>query len=253
MIRFITLIVIAVAMHGCSRDMSSLDNWKTQPIPRDKNTLLAYEHSSENWCVILKDGNIQAAKEGMVTNDTLPFTIDPNEIDRSAVHIKRIFIKVDDGDLVDFNLGEWGASLYWFSNNGQNKYKISDDEINQFVARGKDIFAIEKPAGSVHGGSILQLQKIDNKWAAVRYLELSTPPNRIAVDETGNFIVITLNSLLRISPQPGITHLIEDAFWQIYLIPNSMVIKDNVVYIGMRVGIFKYNLVTNKQEWLMPK
>lgn len=45
--------------------------------------------------------------------------------------------------------------------------------------------------------------------------------------------------------------LIEKGFWWPALYPTSLVIKDNIAYVGMRKGIFKYDLTTNKREWLM--
>ena len=40
--------------------------------------------------------------------------------------------RVDDGWLVGFNKGEFGAALYWFSADGKQNYKISDHQVWEF-------------------------------------------------------------------------------------------------------------------------
>jgi hypothetical protein len=253
MIRLLVIFIAALSINGCSPDLSSLDNWQTWPIPRNEDTLAAYNRSLENWCVIMKDGNITAMKKDMITKDTLPFTINEREIDRLGISSERLFIKVEDGYLVEFNRGEWGADLYWFSQDGKNKYKISGDNITQFFSYNKNIYAVGGFTGSIYEGNIFQIKKVKNTWISTNYITLSAPCKCAGFDTKGNLIVITLNSLLSITPKLEITTLIKDGFWKTYLNPNSLVIKDNIVYIGMLVGIFKYNLATNKQEWMMPK
>ena len=38
-----------------------------------------------------------------------------------------------------------------------------------------------------------------------------------------------------------------------FLYPTSMVIQNDVVYVGMRGGVFKFDLTTRKEEWLLPE
>ena len=41
-------------------------------------------------------------------------------------------------------------------------------------------------------------------------------------------------------------------FWG-HLYPTSMVIQNDVVYVGMRKGVYKFDLATRKEEWLLPE
>ena len=34
------------------------------------------------------------------------------------------------------------------------------------------------------------------------------------------------------------------------LYPNNLIIKDDIIYAGMRGKVYKYNLLTKKQDWL---
>ena len=58
------------------------------------------------------------------------------------------FWPVDDGWLVGFNHGEFGAALYWFSRDGKRHYEISRHHVVTFFALADGIHAIE---GLAHG------------------------------------------------------------------------------------------------------
>jgi hypothetical protein len=53
------------------------------------------------------------------------------------------FAAVDDGWLVGFNQGEFGAALYWFSRDGKHSYKISDHQVVDFFSLQDDVYAFE--------------------------------------------------------------------------------------------------------------
>jgi hypothetical protein len=57
--------------------------------------------------------------------------------------------------------------------------------------------------------------------------------------------------LLSVDINKNTDTLIATGMWD-YLSPGSLVIKNDIVFIGMRKGVFKYNLVTKKEEWLLP-
>ncbi|MFZ6643936.1 hypothetical protein ACO0LL_29695 [Undibacterium sp. TC4M20W] len=59
-------------------------------------------------------------------------------------------MEVDDGWLVGFNRGEFGASLYWFSKDRKEHYKISNHHIIDFIKKVDGLYAIE---GLAHRGS----------------------------------------------------------------------------------------------------
>jgi hypothetical protein len=160
-------------------------------------------------------------------------------------------LKVDDGYLVGFYRGEWGGSLFWFSKDGKKYYQISDDELVQFIKRNGKNYAIQGLAhlGMSEGG-VIKIEKINGKWKSKEYLKLPTAPDAIALDND-DFIIVTSKSLLKVDNNIKISVLIDRAVWYNGLYPNSIVVKKNIVYAGMRAGVFKYNLTTNKQNWLL--
>jgi len=103
-------------------------------------------------------------------------------------------------------------------------------------------------------GSIINIENEGGKWVSKVYLELPFAPYAITLDSNKNFFVITSNNLLKVDSNKKITTLFKKDVWKIGFHSNSfsIVIKDNIVYEGMRAGVYKYNLLTGRQEWLLP-
>lgn len=253
-------------------DMSFLKKWKSYPVPTNKDTLHSYNWSMNDWFVYVENGDLKVVKRQVYCEkpeSKLPFKIkqsNSNLINISAPLAGLIdALRVNDGYLVGFNRGEWGGELYWFSKKGRKKYEISKHQIVQFIKRDNKIYAIQ---GLSHltrtRGSIIEIKKKRGKWVAEQYVSLSAP-DAVQLDSKGNFIVVTsgtslgytptsnnASELLSIDKKAKTETLVKDAMWW-GLYPSSMVIQNDVVYIGMRKGVYKFNLVTKKDEWLLPE
>jgi len=246
---FLLTIIIFISTLCYSQKVTiPIDNWKAFDVPGNEDTLSKYNHAKDDWTVYLKDSKIYATNSRDKTSDTLPFKIIPTKEEKYRIGGSRSVIKVDNGYLVGFYRGEWGGNLYWFSQDGKNKYEISDQEIIQFITRDNKIYAIEAHA---HMGSIIEIKKANEKWTSVEYLKLPSAPDGVDLAQDNNFVIITSESLLTVNTNLQIDILIEKGFWWATLYPTSLVIKDNIAYMGMRKGVFKYDLTTKKQEWLM--
>ena len=229
-----------------------IDKWTAYDVPINKDTLSKYNHAQDDWTVFLKGNNIYATNSRNKTSDTLPFKIIPTKKEKNKIAGSRSVIKVNNGYLVGFYRGEWGGNLYWFSQDGKNKYEISDHVIVQFIKRDNKFYAIEGVGHlGIPDGSIIEIKEVNKKWIAVEHLKLPSAPDGIDLAQNNNFVIITSKSLLTVDTNFKIDTLIEKGFWWPALYPTSLVIKDNIAYVGMRKGIFKYDLTTNKREWLM--
>jgi hypothetical protein len=143
-----------------------------------------------------------------------------------------------------------GGNLWWFSKDGKQRYEISDDIIVSFVERDNKIYAIQGIAHlNISRGSIIEIKKVNGKWTRDDYLVLPHSPEGMDV-YGGNFIIITSNALIKVDGEKNIEYLIKDGFWG-YLYPTSLVIKEHEVYMGMRKGVYRYNLLSRQQSWLM--
>lgn len=245
----ILIILLVISTNCFAQDTAAIKNWKSVPIPTNRDTLISYNWSNTWWRVILHNNDVYAFKKDKNIEDGLPFKIGVTQTEKILnVSGDRAVLKVDDGYLVGMNYGEWGGDFSWYSDSGNSHKKISGDQILKFLVINHRIFALDGY------GNILEVEKTKTGWSTKNYIKFPIDQNLIsfALDSQGNFIVITNDSLLKIDKEKKITKIIENGFWRPYLHPTSMVIINDIIYAGMARGIFKYNLNTQTKEWLMP-
>jgi len=275
-------LMISLSIFG-QENLTFIKNWKSYPVPtteKVKKNMQEYNWNPNNWIVYLEDNEVRVVEsrnqKSRDLRSELPFQIrqskNSNIINISAPLVGLIdVIEVEDGYLVGFNRGEWGGELYWFSKNGKKKYEISGHQIVQFIKRDNKIYAIE---GLAHlgttAGSIIKIEKQKRKWVSREFLKLPTAPQAIQLDRKDNFIVVTFGTnwsfdkggnviinatpgLFSIDIESNIDTLVKIGMWGDYLYPSSMAIQNDVVYIGMRKGVYKFDLTTKRDEWLLPE
>ena len=274
-ISILTFLMISLPIFG-QENLTFLKNWKSYPVPTDEDTLYQYSWSPNNW-IVYSDKDDVRVDEILIKKpeDKLPFKISQSNGNITNIAAPLCGLsdveEVDDGYLTGFNRGEYGGELYWFSKDGKKRYEVSGHQIVQFIKRDDKIYAI---AGLAHlttsKGSIIEIEKKKKKWVATEYLKLPTTPVAIQLDSKGNFIVVTdginwsfnkagmcvINAtpgLFSIDRDANIDTLVKAGMWGDYLYPSSMVIQNGVVYIGMRKGVYKFDLTTKKDEWLLPE
>jgi len=277
----VIFLMISLSTFG-QENLTFLKNWKHYPVPTTdevRSNAPEYNYSQNDWVVYLDEDEIRVDDVRNYKRNPrtkLPFIIrqsNSNMINISAPLAGLIdAIEVEDGYLVGFNRGEWGGELYWFSKNGKERYEISGHQIVQFIERDNKIYAIEGLAHlGLTGGRIIEIKKQEEEWVAKEFLKLPTTPRAIKLDSKGNFIVVTFGTnwsfgkggngviinatpgLFSIDRDANIDTLVEDGMWGDSLYPSSMVIQNDVVYIGMRKGIYKFDLSEKKDEWLLPE
>jgi len=232
-------------------DTTMIKNWKSYPIPTNKDTLLKYNWS-HNWEVSIQNGDVKVTKETYPKK--LPFSIQTRDATSEKFRGTPYTFKVDDGYLVSFFKGEFGGNVFWFSADGKDDYEIPGGyQVVQFIKRDGKIYGIEGLAHlSLSSGSIIEFLKINGKWTAKDYLRLPKAPHAVKLDSKGNFIIVTSPALLSVDRNANIKTLISEGIWYPYLYPSSLAIDKNIVYIGMRKGVYQYNLNTAQSAWLMP-
>ena len=242
----------------CSfRDTSKIENWKSSNIPTNWNSVYKHDKDgnsyyipSTGWYVFIENNEVKVRPypvKGFFANLKVLFNIDKGDLAILSG------IKVKEGFLVGFNRGEFIGELRWYSNKRKIKKKYVGYDIIQFIKRDSEVYAME---GLYHMassyGSIINLNFKDNKYVPRKYLKLPDAPMAIALDTNKNFLVITSKSILTVNQDKTIQIILDDCFWKFGLSPNSIVINNDIIYAGMREGVFKYNLKTKKQEWLLP-
>lgn len=279
-ISILVFLMISLLTFGQER-LTFLKNWNTYPIPEN---IMGYNSSKNNWIVYVDKNEIRISDDRSYTykqnlsKKKLPFKIEkPGLID---------VVQVNDGYLVGFNRGEWGGGLYWYSKNGKKNKEIVSSIFSspiQFIKRDNLIYAI---TGLSHMGmsygDIIKIEKKQKQWIVEEYVKLPDAPCVIQLDSKDNMLVFTCSGLYSIDKEANldtlaikfrrpITPIIEIELpndtlrirekpleyypkwlWG-FLYPTSMVIQNDMVYVGMRGGVYKFDLTTKKEEWLLPE
>jgi hypothetical protein len=222
---------------------AALNGWISAPFPEDPYKVWAAagaSRSRDEWQVYLD-------------NDVIKIV--PYEPNWQGPPVKYI-LPVSDGKLVGYNRGEWGGDLWWYSEDGKSKYKISDDQIHGFIKTSSDIFGLE---GYNHmtflRGRLVKItkDKDTNKWHSKKFLNFDDLPRAGTLDKNDSMIIVAGNSLVRVSLKGKAQYLVKDGHWG-DLIPNSIVVDSNDnFYIGMSIGIITGSLSNPSQiQWLVP-
>jgi hypothetical protein len=163
---------------------------------------------------------------------------------------------VDDGWLVGFNHGEFGAALYWFNHDGKHHYKISNHQVVAFFSLPDGIYAIEGLAHmGASCGSVIRITRptTSGHWQASRVVRLPYAPNTVAVRRDGSIVIALSDSLVSVGPDHHVNTLISDAPWG-GLYPSSSILlpDESRLYIGMRQFVGEVDLATNHLRLLVP-
>jgi hypothetical protein len=166
------------------------------------------------------------------------------------------FAVVDDGWLVGFNRGEFGAALYWFSGDGKDNYKISDHQVVDFVSLSNGIHAIEGLAHlGISWGSVIRVSRLNDgaHWEATSVAKLPFAPYAVSVRRDDTMLITLSDSLVSFDTNRKIQTLLHDAPWG-GLYPNSSIISTNEqkLYIGMRQFVGEFDLTTKELRLLIP-
>jgi hypothetical protein len=167
-----------------------------------------------------------------------------------------VYFAVDDGWLVGFNKGEFGAALYWFSADGQRSYKISGHQVISFFSQGSGIYAIEGLAHmGLSRGSIVRIDRPSGEahWQASTVTTLPQAPYAVAVRPDGRMLLTLSGALVSVGKDGKLTTLLADAPWGV-LYPNSSVLSADgeKLYVGMRQYVAEVDIPTAKLRFLLP-
>jgi hypothetical protein len=257
----LSLAVIMMLSSGKPVDFpNDLERWYvTIPPEEGSDQLLAARVDVEHeWVVTPGKKAPQVGIRGrqQESSPSLPFTIKPGP-SKEGLTGRRTAAKIDDGWIVGFDAGEFGAGLWWFSPDGKERYKISDDHILNFIATTSGLIAIEGlEHGTISKGKAIRLSRNEQgHWFAEPLIEFGEAPQVVLKDGDHTILVVTSKRLLRVNfSSKKVDILLDKAFWS-GLYPNSIVITPSgTIFIGMRHGIAKIEKKNDgySPSWLLP-
>ncbi len=267
--RFASLALLLLAACTCQaapdKYPRSLTDWTAVPAPSAGSADFQQAKFSRcDWHVFLRDGQPQVTLDlispgkGKRQHSLLPFKFgEDSETNRDRTFYGRQFTtKVDDGWLVGFNAGEFGASLWWFSPDGHRRYKISDDQVVEFLVTPMGLIALQGLAHLMMSeGSIIKLTKnAQGGWQSMVLAPLGDAPEAAALDADGSLLVLTTRRQERVLPSGEVRVLLRDGVWWGFY-PNSMVrARSGDFYVGMRYYVVRVRTgrAGTRLDWLLP-
>lgn len=242
---------------GYSHDVSK---WQEVDVPAESDQaarmawLAAANRSEREWHVFTEGGQTRAklageAPERRAARPT--FTPTAGRLQNASA-----FATVDDGWLVGFNQGEFGAALYWFSADGKRSYRISDHQVVDFFSRPDGIHAIQGLAHlGISEGSVIRIarSKAGSRWQARSIAPLPFAPYAVSTRRDGATLITLSDSLVSFGADGKIRTLLANAPWGA-LFPGSSVLSpdEQKLYIGMRQFVGEFDLAASKLRLLIP-
>lgn len=258
---FIGLLTLALTASAIESSYPrDLTKWKEINIPSksDHGARMIWDYaanySRHEWRVYVEDGKVYAklvSPMKLEKGERPPFTPKGFHFDRGDA-----FKRVDDGWLVGFNRGEFGASLYWFNTDGTRNYKISDHQVVDFIILPDGVYAIEGLAHlGMSGGSVIRIvrEPLQLQWTASPVTKLPFAPYAVAA-RSDNAMLITLSgALVSVDTNGNVASLLDDVPW-VGLYPNSSALSrdEGKLYIGMRQFVGEFDIQSRTLRLLVP-
>jgi len=154
-------------------------------------------------------------------------------------------LKIDGGNLIGINRGEWGGKLSFVpSNKNKEEIKIKAGNIKfVFEFKGKTYFIEGLAHLSYSGGALFELKKEGQNFSYEKLMEFDDAPEAFTI--YGNKFLIATHQNFYVIEDFKKEIIFENTFWS-SLYPNSIAVVDNEnVYMGIRSGLIKLDL-TNK-------
>lgn len=258
-----SLLILALGLGAAEPEYSrDINKWQEVAVPSvsDKGARMVWFHSANSskweWRVYAEGSKVFASTthSAEATRERPGRPKFTPKADKW--HGGSAFFPVDDGWLVGFNQGEFGAALYWFSVDGQQSYRISDHQVVDFFSLSNGVHAIEGLAHmGVSKGSVIRIErpKAGARWQAVSVAKLPFAPYAVSLRRDGTALIALSDSLVSAGPDGKVHTLLANAPWEGFY-PNSSIISpdEQRLYIGMRQFVGEFDLRTSKLRLLIP-
>jgi hypothetical protein len=161
---------------------------------------------------------------------------------------------VRDGWLVGFNEGEFGAALYWFSSDGQRNYKVSDDQVVDFMSTPRGIIAIQGLAHlGMSEGSIIRIapDARTGRWSSAEIMNLPEAPRAFMRLNNGRMFLALSGALAVIPPDNQLETLVKPTDW---VAANTIAASADAskIYVGALQYVCEYDTATKRFRYLIP-
>ncbi len=232
--------------------------------------------SNKQWYVFSRDNKVDVSTEreeapGLLKVEDLPFAV-PNDPALESDDQKKTVLPVEDGFLISFYAGEFGGSLWWFSEDGTQKKTVLDYDpqriyptsfVNNFLVMGDSVYALVGLEHlSLDMGGIIGLQKdFYGNWTVGSFFDLGSAAGSYYRIGYKKYFILTNKKVVEFSPLKGTKTLYEvntlnrngsHPFKSDATLARD---EDGNIYIGGNYKIIRLSPVQGgyKEEWLIPE
>lgn len=145
------------------------------------------------WLVHNKGGKIVAQAAANFQGESAPSpAFKPRWKDAEMLPDEWIALPVEDGWIIAFDMGEWGAGVVWYNKDGSESYEFGQESIQAFLVTPDGIFG---QGGCTHMGmSVGALTRLDKKAGKWELTYLFDTPAYAPIQWLGNNLLVIVHS-----------------------------------------------------------
>lgn len=255
MIESIVLSAIWIAVQQPLDESALPQEWvRLKGVPSKSARYCAF--SSDSRRVFLRGGRPRVAKIEDVGDrrDPLPFVL-PEGRRSEGLGGDRLVYPFAGGWAVGFDAGEFGGGLWWFSGDGQQRWRLSEENVIGFVPSTHGLLVLDGISHlDLSHGRVLLLSASAEGPPTIRILaELPGAPYAFESTHPDTVIVGTDGGVFRVETSEAVIALSQSKDLPY---PNSLVVgPSGVIYVGMMhfVLMLTPHEGAYKETWLGPK
>lgn len=255
MFESIVLSAIWIAVQQPLDELVLPQEWvRLEGVPSESARYCAFYSDSRR--VFLRGRRPWVAKTEDVGNrrDPLPFVL-PEGRASEGLGGDRLAYPFAGGWAVGFDAGEFGGGLWWFNGNGQQRWRLSEENVLGFVPSTRGLLVLDglSHLNLSHGRVLLLSARAEGPPIISILAELPGVPYAFESTHPDTVIVGTPGGVFRVEASGAVISLSQS---KDLLYPNSLVVgPSGVIYVGMRhfVLMLTPHEGAYKETWLGPK
>lgn len=217
--------------------------------------MLAADRSHREWRVRVEGDRVYADLAPPVP--AAPVERPDFVLSTDGMRGRSTFARVDDGWIVEFDKGEFGRSLTWYSTDGSKSYEIEHprDRVRMFFTRDSVMYALAGYGHRSDRGSILRVSRgsRSSHWEVTQIADLPSAPVASAELADGTLLVAMSRALATVNNDWSIWVLTPRDPW-VGSSPSSIAISPDQkrAYFGMRQYVAEFEFATRRIRFLYP-
>ena len=247
----------ALGMYAAAQDATMPAGWSETKFPTSSSgisdELRCANYSENEWRVTVETGAVHVSRSSNPEHPTLP----PHFTRTDQMRGRSVVAKAGDGWLVGFDAGEFGGGLWWTSNDGREKKKLTDENVHAILARQAELLVFTGLAHmSIDEGRVYSYRPASQSVGTlVEVADLGSAPNAALVESNDIVLVAAQTRILALYPSNQLRVLYRNR--DMGMLYTNSIAQDSAgnVVIGMRFFVLRLRPRRDGEyepEWYFP-